>query len=167
LKALEVEMEVKTQKMPIGYALEHVSSLLIKRLDQILLEQLGIGYAQFKILRVVGTHALCGQRQIADELGQTEASISRQIKLLQDDSLLQTKTDPSNRRQRLSRLTRKGQRFMLAAEALSEQFEQDMFEPLKPKEQTALQPTLARLHEHTHADTPHLPKSYLDSISRT
>lgn len=87
-------METKTAYNQLGYFLEHVSSLFVKQLDQILLEQLGIGYAQFKILRVLSDSAYLGQRQIADELGQTEASISRQVKLLQSDGLVQTRTDP-------------------------------------------------------------------------
>jgi MarR family transcriptional regulator for hemolysin len=164
---LEVEVKTKTQNMPVGYALERISSLLTKQLDQILLEQLGIGYAQFKILRVIGAYPLSGQRQVADELGQTEASISRQVKLLQDIRLLQTKTDPDNRRQHLSRLTRKGHRFLLAAEALFEQFEADIFEPLNRKEQTAFEQALARLHEYTHDGDDHLPRPYVDVLKQT
>jgi MarR family transcriptional regulator for hemolysin len=144
-------MENKTQTMPLGYALEQVSSLVTKQLDQILLEQLGIGYAQFKILRVLAGSAVMSQRHIADQLTQTEAGISRQLKLLHDDNLVQTHIDPDNRRQHLSRLTFKGQRFTLAAENLLERYEQTMFKPLKPKEQSALHDALARLHEQTHA----------------
>jgi MarR family transcriptional regulator for hemolysin len=137
--------------MHLGYALENVSSLLIKQLDQILLEQLGIGYAQYKILRTLADNKISGQRQIADELGQTEASISRQIKLLQDDGLVQSRIDPNNRRQHLSRLSRKGQRFTSAAEELFARYEHNLFDTLKPKEQTALHQTLLRLDKQTQA----------------
>ena len=73
----------------IGYLLQHVSSLLAKQSDQVLQEQLGIGLAQFKILRTLQTEPRTPQREIAFNLGQTEASISRQVKLMIADGLLQ------------------------------------------------------------------------------
>ena len=157
-------METKTVTNNLGFFLEHVSSLFAKQLDQVLLEQLGIGYAQFKVLRVLMDHGTVGQHHIAKELGQTEASISRQMRLLQDDGFVRSETDPHNRRQRLSLLTHKGRRFVLAADQLLEQFEQTIFEPFKRKELHTLQQTLDRIHDHAHNRTAHIPTDYVDFL---
>jgi DNA-binding MarR family transcriptional regulator len=125
--------------------LEHVSSLLVKQLDQVLLEQLGIGYAQFKVLRVLADLGLSGQKQIADELSQTEASISRQIRLLRGSGLVSLRVDPANRRQHLARLTRLGMRFTAAADSILSRYQYQLFSPLKPKDQSMLKQALERV----------------------
>ncbi|HSX23988.1 MAG TPA: MarR family winged helix-turn-helix transcriptional regulator, partial [Candidatus Saccharimonadales bacterium] len=66
----------------IGYLLQHLSGVLAKQSDQALQERLGIGFSQFKILRVLQHSPQTQQRQIAEWIGKTEASISRQIKLM-------------------------------------------------------------------------------------
>lgn len=89
-----------------------------KQADQILQEQLGIGLAQFKILMVVEWTPRVEQRIIAESLGQTEASISRQIKLLQKKGLLETKIDPQNRRKHIIAPTTTGMQITEAATAI-------------------------------------------------
>lgn len=55
------------------------------------------------------------QRTIADSLGQTEASISRQIKLLKTKGLLDSKIDPQNRRKHITVPTLRGMQITEAA----------------------------------------------------
>lgn len=86
----------------LGYMLNHVASVMAKQADQILQERLDIGLSQFKILMVLQKNENVQQRFIADSLGQTEASISRQIQLLQDKGLLTSKRDPKNLRQHIT-----------------------------------------------------------------
>ena len=80
-----------------GFLLQHLSAKLGKQNDLILQEELGIGYSQFKLLVVIQWQPSLGQKKIAKKLSQTEASISRQIKLMLDDGLLQITTDPKDR----------------------------------------------------------------------
>jgi DNA-binding MarR family transcriptional regulator len=61
----------------IGYLMQRLSFLLARQSDQVLQEQLGIGFSQFKILMALGWDPSCQQRHIADKLGQTEASVAR------------------------------------------------------------------------------------------
>lgn len=89
-----------------------------KQADQVLQEQLGIGLSQFKILMVVEWNPRVQQKAIADSLGQTEASISRQIKLLKTRSLLVTKIDPQNRRKHITTPTTLGMQITEAATAI-------------------------------------------------
>src|SRR5579863_5003598 len=92
----------------IGYLLQHVSFVLARQADQALQERLGIGFSQYKILMTLQFNPHVQQKQIAESLGQTEASISRQIKLLHDKGLLSTRINPSNRREHITTPTPKG-----------------------------------------------------------
>src|SRR5688572_15829021 len=99
----------------LGYLIQHLAAVLGHQTDQVLLEQLGVGLSQFKILWVLQWNPNVEQRFIAESLGQTEASISRQIKILQADGLLQTHRDPNNRRKHITSATLKGTRVTEAA----------------------------------------------------
>lgn len=99
----------------LSYLLHHLASVHGKQSDQVLQEQLGIGLSQYKILLVLEWNPRVQQRSIADNLGQTEASISRQIKLLKTKGLLATKIDPGNRRKHITAPTPLGMQITEAA----------------------------------------------------
>lgn len=89
--------------------------------DQILLEKFGIGFSQYKILWAMQVNPGVGQRDLAASLAQTEASVSRQIKLLRNLGIIESRKNPKNRRQHLTLVTAKGLRLReVAAEALDE-----------------------------------------------
>lgn len=102
----------------LTYLLHHVSSVMSKQSDQILQEQLGIGLSQYKILMVLEWNPRVQQRTVATSLGQTEASISRQIKLLKAKGLLLTKVDAQNRRKHITAPTPRGMQITEAATAI-------------------------------------------------
>lgn len=102
----------------LSYLIQHLSSVMGKQSDQVLQEQLGIGLSQYKILMVVEWNPRVQQKTIADSLGQTEASISRQIKLLKTKGLLQTKIDSQNRRKHITAPTNLGMQITEAATAI-------------------------------------------------
>jgi DNA-binding MarR family transcriptional regulator len=102
----------------LGYLVQHLAAVMGKQGDQMLQEQLGIGYSQFKILMVLEWNPRVQQRTIAESLGQTEASISRQIKLLQRKGLLVAKPDPQNRRKHITTPTTLGMQMTEAATAI-------------------------------------------------
>lgn len=135
------------QANTIGYLLQHVSSLLAKQSDQVLQEQLGIGLAQFKILRTLQTEPRTPQREIAFNLGQTEASISRQVKLMIEDGMLQSMRSPKDHREHLTVLTKKGERLTEAALAVLAKYFRPMFESLNDKQQAQLAAALECLHD--------------------
>ncbi len=100
------------------YLIQHLSAVLSKQNDQILQEQLGIGLSQYKILMVLEWNPLVQQKAIGESLGQTEASISRQIKLLKKKGLLNSKVDQSNKRKHISSPTTLGKQITEAATQL-------------------------------------------------
>src|SRR5882762_5560619 len=99
----------------LSYLLQHLAAVMGRQSEQILQEQLGIGLSQFKILMVLEWNPRVQQRTIADSLGQTEASISRQVKLLKTKGLLVTRQDPQNRRKHITMPTTLGMQITEAA----------------------------------------------------
>ena len=92
----------------LTYLIQHLSGVMGRQFEQVLQEQAGIGLSQFKILMVLEWNPRVSQRGIADSLGQTEAGVSRQIKLLTEKGLLVSKSDPQNRRRHVPAPTPKG-----------------------------------------------------------
>jgi DNA-binding MarR family transcriptional regulator len=102
----------------LNYLLNHLAAVLGKQTDQLLQEQLGIGLSQYKILMVLEWNPRIQQRSIAENLGQTEASVSRQIKLLKAKGLIVSKFDPANKRKHMSVPTPLGMQVTEAANDL-------------------------------------------------
>lgn len=133
-------------KQNIGYMLHHLSAVLARNSDQVLQEQLGIGFSQFKILMIVQEASGVQQKVLAQKLGQTEASISRQIKLLTDEGLVMSQVSPSNRRQHLTYLTSRGSRVTEKAVDILNNYHAPVFARLSDKQQHLLQELLGDLH---------------------
>lgn len=132
----------------IGYLLQHLASVLGKQSDQALQEQLGIGFSQFKILMALQWNPHTQQRHIAEALGQTEASISRQIKLMLDKGLLQSRVSPESKREHITTPTLKGVRLTEAAREVLNNYHAAMFEQLNDKQRQQLLDTLGTMHQY-------------------
>jgi DNA-binding MarR family transcriptional regulator len=130
----------------ISYLMNHLAAVVSKQSDQVLQEQLGIGLSQFKILMVLEWNPRVQQKAIADSLGQTEASISRQIKLLTQKGLLSSKPDPQNRRKHITTPTPAGMQLTEAANTIFRRnFSQD-FASLGDDQLMKLMTGLQQLH---------------------
>lgn len=134
-------------KQSIGYLLHHISAVLARNSDQILQEQLGIGFSQFKILLILQQKSGVQQKQIATALGQTEASISRQIRLLQDVGMLTSVINPSNRRRHIIQLTPKGLKVNDRAMQILNGYHSPVFARLNEKQQSQLAEMLGEIHQ--------------------
>ena len=99
----------------LGFLLQHTAAALTRKSDEVLQERFGIGYSQYKILLSLEANPEVQQRTIAESLAQTEASISRQIKVMIDKGLLQSRVNPNNKRQHIVTPTSRGRK--IAAEA--------------------------------------------------
>lgn len=132
----------------IGYLLQHVPSVLAKQSDQALQERLGIGFSQFKILMVLGWNLNVQQRHIAESLGQTEASISRQIKLMHERGWLQSTVSPGNRRERVTRPTEKGMELAARARQVLTEYHTPMFERLRESQVEQMVEILMSMHSY-------------------
>ncbi len=130
----------------IGYLLQHLSTTLARQSEQVLMERLGLGYSQFKILMALQWSPNVQQNHIADVLGQTEASISRQVKIMHKRGLLETKISPENRRQHITTPTRKGERLTEEAVNVLNIYHAPMFDLLSEKQRRQLQEMLITMH---------------------
>jgi len=99
----------------LNYLLTHLAAVMSKQSEQVLREQLGIGLSQYRVLMVLEWNPRIGQSAIASSLGQTEASVSRQIKLLKGKGLLTTKPDSLNKRRNITVPTPMGMQLTEAA----------------------------------------------------
>ncbi len=128
-----------------GYALHQLVFILDRKSDEALHSRLGIGYSQLKILMAAKHHSGLKQNEIASYLGQTEASVSRQIKLMKADGLLLVQIDPANRRSRSILLTDKGTALGKECVTVLEQTHAATFGALSFLEQKMMQELLERL----------------------
>jgi DNA-binding MarR family transcriptional regulator len=131
-----------------GYLLQHTATILMRQSDQVLQERLGIGMSQFKLLMMLQHSPNVQQRKLAERLGQTEASISRQIKLLCEKGLLVVHINPKSRREHITVPTPKGVKMTSAAVEVLDQYHAPMFELLTDKQRQHLNEALTVFHKH-------------------
>lgn len=98
------------------WQIHKLAFLLEKRADEGLKSQLDIGFAQYKVLEAINQNMLAKQNDVARMLDQTEASISRQIKILQKKGLIKVSEVEGNKRARELSLTVIGDEMVSQAE---------------------------------------------------
>lgn len=133
----------------ITYLLQHTAAIMGRQTDQVLQERLGIGLSQLRILLILQSEPKVQQRVLGNRLGQTEASISRQIKLIADKGYLTVGINPRSKRERLAVLTPKGVKITEAAKDVLEAYYGPLTELLNEKQQKQLTEMLDALHDHT------------------
>lgn len=130
-----------------GYLLQHTAAILMRQSDQVLQERLGIGMSQLRILMMLQHSSNVQQRKLAECLGQTEASISRQLKLLQEKGMLAVRINPKSRREHLTVPTPKGVKMTEAAIEVLSQYHTPVMESLGEKQREQLLQMLSVLHD--------------------
>ncbi len=138
--------------LTVGYLLQHTATILMRQSDQVLQERLGIGMSQFKLLIMLQKSPNTQQRKLAETLGQTEASISRQVKLMCEKGLLNIRVNPKSRREHIMVLTPKGVKMTDAAIEVLEQYHAPVLEPFTEKQQQQLIEMLGKVHDYSCAD---------------
>ena len=117
------------------WQIHKLAFLLEKRADEKLKNQLDIGFAQYKVLEAINQNSLAKQNTVAELLDQTEASISRQIKILQNKGLITANTVMGNKRARELNLTVVGQDIVRQAEQVLDVTQAQIFGGLSYQEQ--------------------------------
>ncbi len=134
-------------KSSIGYMLHHLAATLDSASDKILNGRFDIGLAQLRILLVLEAQDGIPQRQIAGELDQTEASISRQIKILAQKGLIDIEGNFANKRERRIYQTHQGHELATKSIKALNDYHQPIFDVLGGEEQAQLSATLKKLSE--------------------
>ncbi len=136
------------QNDEVEHLIQHLANTINRQVDQAMQEKIGIGLAQYKILRHLEQQPTIRQYQVAQALSQTEASVSRQIKLLTNRGLLTSQINPGNRREHINVLTVRGQKMTQAAGEVMGQYTKLLLTDVPDKQQKQLMATLTVLHEH-------------------
>ncbi len=131
----------------LAYLFQHTAAMTHRQADQVLQERLGIGMAQFKILGLLERHPGMPQNVLAARLGQTEASISRQMKVLQEKGMLEVMVNPKNRRQHNAATTPKGMKLTAAAREVLATYHAPVFAQFNEKQQRLLADVLDKMHQ--------------------
>lgn len=128
--------------------LHSVASQLDKQSDQALMEQLGLGFSQFKIMQVMEGSTGVTQRYVAEQLGQTEASVSRQVKQLHQRGLTEVVVRPDNKREHRVWLTRRGLRLYREATLAVARVYQPVLGSMDERARRQLYDTLRLMRHH-------------------
>ncbi len=156
----------------LEYLLQHIATIMYRQSNQVLQERLGIGMSQYKLLMVLQHEPNVQQRLLAGRLGQTEASISRQIKLLCDKGLLAVQVNPQSRREHITIPTAKGVKVTEAARETLATYHGPVFAQFSEKQRHNIYEALEQIH--TLACLPNKPHecgppftttSYIDAIA--
>ena len=131
-----------------GYLLQHTATMLMRQSDQVLQERLGIGMSQLRLLMMLQHSPNVQQRKLAECLGQTEASVSRQIRLMREKGLLTVRINPKSRREHITVPTSKGLKMTEAALGVLTQYHKPMFMLLGEKESELLTQSLVTFHSY-------------------
>lgn len=127
------------------WQIHKLAFLLEKRADESLKKQTGIGFAQYKVLEAIGRNALAKQNMIAELLDQTEASISRQIKILEKRGLIVVGTVMGNKRARELTLSERGDELLQQCETVLDMTQAAIFNGLEYEEQQQFMVLLERM----------------------
>ena len=107
-----------TSMTTLNELIQQLATTLNKQTDELLTTELGISYSQFRVLKALEWNPRAQQKTIALHLSQTEASISRQVKLLVENELIAVHQDPMNRRVHSIAVTPHGMQQTEAATAI-------------------------------------------------
>ena len=129
------------------WQIHKLAFLLEKRADEALDEQLGIRFAQYKVLEAINQNMLAKQNLVAKLLDQTEASISRQIKILQAKGLINVTPVMGNKRAKELSLTRVGEETVSQAEEVLDVAQAQIVGGLSYQEQRLFQELFSRMLE--------------------
>jgi DNA-binding MarR family transcriptional regulator len=96
----------------------HLSYMLQQASDELLLDKVGVGLSQARIMSVLHSSNAQSQRSVAVELAQTEANVSRQLRQMKKQGLVKVTKTKKDARQRDVVLTTKGKNAYGKAEKL-------------------------------------------------
>jgi DNA-binding MarR family transcriptional regulator len=131
----------------LGYLLHKIGAMLERQSDEVLFEEYGLGYSQFKLLMVLQSESNIQQKDIAGFLGQTEASISRQVGLLKLAGFVSVTKDDENLKKNIIGLSAKGREVATDAMSTLQSKYSPMFNRLSQTEHTDLLKSLGKLYD--------------------
>ncbi len=110
--------------------------------------EFGLTLPEWRVIAVIGRFEAISPSRVSDWTGMDKVKVSRAAATLVARGLLRQTQDPVDGRARVLRMTRKGQKVFESAVPLAQRLEEELASGLSRAEWSALQKTLAKLHEH-------------------
>lgn len=138
-------MTTSGQSKEITYQIHKAVFLLDKMSDQILQDQLGLGFSQFLVMMTLANQPNVPQKFVASSLDQTQAAVSRQVDILVGLKLVSRTTNAESRREYVLCLTKLGQKkFRQGLNAIDARFDK-LFEVWSKDQKSNLLGALSNL----------------------
>lgn len=120
-------------------SLHQLTFVLQHLLDELLISKASVGLSQVRIMGALHSTLPRSQRVVAGQLMQTEANVSRQIRLMQKQGLVSIKKNKKDARQRDVLLTSKGSQKYQQAEKLIAAQQKELLKTLDKTEAQAFE----------------------------
>lgn len=127
------------------YAIHQTHFLLEKRLVSRLQQAGRISFSQFLVLIALSCSSNPSQREVADFLFITEATVSRHIEALRAGGYLSRSNNPNSRRSHILTLTEKGRREIKKTQEVLNQELDAVFLPIKDEERKSISTAFERI----------------------
>jgi DNA-binding MarR family transcriptional regulator len=122
----------------LWYLIRRIGSLMDRESEALFRRELGVSMAQFLVLSVVDAHpGPLSQQAIADRVGLTKGTVSRQIDHAVSAGLMTVRVAEQTRRENAVSLTEAGTALVRKGDALSRPLRDGMLEGADPAQVTA------------------------------
>jgi DNA-binding MarR family transcriptional regulator len=130
--------ELPDELATLWYLIRRAAGLMDRQGEALFRRELGISLAQFLVLSVVDAHpGPLSQQAIADRVGLTKGTVSRQIDHAAAAGLMTVRVASHTRREHAVALTEAGTALVRRGDALTQTSRAAMLDAIDPKELTA------------------------------
>lgn len=127
-------------------------SLLHRYRISLALSGLRIYRGQPEILEYLSTHGDCSQKELADSLGVSPASIATSLKRMSKENFIERTTDENDRRINRLKITEKGENTRLEGRKRCDKIDKIMFSDFSDEEIALFSDMLSRIADNLSAD---------------
>jgi MarR family transcriptional regulator, transcriptional regulator for hemolysin len=135
---------VRPEQTPIGLQLASTARLVSRAFDDALGDA-GGSLPVWLVLLNLKIHQDANQRQLAEAVGVSEATLTHHLNAMETDGLLERRRDPANRRNHVIELTAPGQAAFTRLAATARAFDEQLRADLEPADITRLRVLLEQL----------------------
>lgn len=150
---LDMLRRMQPRSTPVGLLLSRHARLVSRAFDDALLAA-GGSLSTWIVLLNVKAHAFGNQRQLAEAVGLTEATLTHHLNAMESDGLVVRRRDPGNRRVHVIELTAGGEALFARLRDAAIRFDERLRRGLSEPELDALRAALTRMSANVAASDP-------------
>lgn len=111
------------------------------------LAEIGLTRGQPKMLRFLGTHDGCRQKDIAEQFCLRAASVSAILDVMEKDGMIERRPNPESRRETLIFLTEAGRQKLGQLAEFYQELDREVFHGMEDSEYEHMMSTLEKIHQ--------------------